>query len=35
VKRIVGSSVRMREVGDWTLWLGRPFPKQKKWLHSE
>jgi hypothetical protein len=28
--RIVGSSIGLREVGDWTFWKVRPPPKRKK-----
>jgi hypothetical protein len=29
-KAIVGSSIGLRKVIDWTLWRGRPPPKRKK-----
>jgi hypothetical protein len=29
-KRIIGSSVGLRQDKDWTLWRGRPPPKRKK-----
>jgi hypothetical protein len=32
VKRIVGISIGLREVSDWTLWRGRPPPKRRKRL---
>jgi hypothetical protein len=32
VKRIAGSSSRLRKVRGWTLWRGRPPPKWKKSL---
>jgi hypothetical protein len=29
-KRVVGTSIRLREPGDWLLWKCRPPPKQKR-----
>jgi hypothetical protein len=35
VKRVAGSSVRIRKMRDWTLWRGQPPPKWKKRLHTQ
>jgi hypothetical protein len=35
VKRIAGSSIRFREMRDWTLWMGRCLPKLENRLHTE
>jgi hypothetical protein len=29
-KRVVGTSVRLQELGDWLLWKCRPPPKRKR-----
>jgi hypothetical protein len=29
-KRVVGTSLRLRESGDWLLWKCRPPPKRKR-----
>jgi hypothetical protein len=35
MKKIAGSSIRIRKMRDWTLWRGEPLLKRKKNLDTE